>query len=581
MAEGRRDYFESWATSILCDRSKTPEQLRTFIAVFRKFIKPDILLGLWIEYLNGIEDSDEEGCQRAMHFLIMWLSESFQEDFNREERKAMIDMIDRLPSHHNEIKLLYIRVECKKRKMRLSQSYATQPTTLSSSLSRSSSGSNATGFSSSNFQPNNPSPSSTPQMPTLMSIAAKKKLKSSSALSVNPTPQEMAEALTWRVSNSFRALRARDLLTKLNWDKSRSRHQPNSVEDISSWVTSTIVSTERSIVKDQISYMIRLSRQCEILGNFDTCLAVLSGVNSFAVQRLKHAWAEIADRDLEDYDHLEDLMSPTGNFKVYHDELATRKGPIVPYIGLILRDFTFLGENEALTNGSINFELIKMIEQRLTTVWLQQRETYDISPSQVTPALSWFKEKSGIVIMDDEALYRRSLECEPAMWSAVPDSFYGTESRSARSSTVDGVAPTLERTPSRIPSRDQLTVKGASNDKLSAGRKALGPLMRRVEEVALNFYNSHTQIQTRRGVIRMGGQRVYLCRTAGLKDMHKRSILPVLRTELDLDIKLSGESYLYKSMYELGRGDARHFKPSINLTRQEFLPSGIIFCTYL
>lgn len=75
--------------------------------------------------LNGIEDSDEEGCQRwvarsvsivilkmhrAMHFLIMWLSESFQEDFNREERKAMIDMIDRLPSHHNEIKLLYIRV---------------------------------------------------------------------------------------------------------------------------------------------------------------------------------------------------------------------------------------------------------------------------------------------------------------------------------------------------------------------------------------------------------------------------------------------------------------------------------------
>lgn len=45
-----------------------------------------------------------------MTFLIIWLRESFSEDFEKSQRRKLIKSLDKMPSHHNEIKLLFIQV---------------------------------------------------------------------------------------------------------------------------------------------------------------------------------------------------------------------------------------------------------------------------------------------------------------------------------------------------------------------------------------------------------------------------------------------------------------------------------------
>lgn len=105
-------------------------------------------------------------------------------------------------------------------------------------------------------------------------------------------------------------------------------------------------------------------------------------------------WSSISEKARDDYDTLESLMSPTSNFKKYNDELRNRRGPVIPYIGdeisvkfhrnlieypagVIVRDFTFLAENDVIQEGVVQMDTISMLNKRYQYVRKIQSETFE------------------------------------------------------------------------------------------------------------------------------------------------------------------------------------------------------------
>jgi hypothetical protein len=198
----------------------------------------------------------------------------------------------------------------------------------------------------------------------------------------------IANCFTKQMYEIFNLLNPIEFMTKIGWANSNSKN--NNIDqlitrfnNISYWVATEIVSRkdlqEQKLVLEKI---IRVAKRLEALNNFDSLLAVLSGLSNPAVFRLTQLWNEISDRSLKDFKSLEELMSPANNFKNYNEELMSRKPPILPYLGLFLRDFTFLGENEPfLQDGNLDIELLKSMWKRVLFMQTFQNSSYKVQVS--------------------------------------------------------------------------------------------------------------------------------------------------------------------------------------------------------
>jgi len=148
-----------------------------------------------------------------------------------------------------------------------------------------------------------------------------------------------------------------------------------------------------------------------MLNNFNSVLEIVSGLNHFAVQRLKLAWEAVSEKSMRDFQALDELMSSKNNFKNYQEELKTRKPPSVPYIGLFMRDFTYLAENPCYraSDGSVDFDLMRLIAMRLLFLQNFQSDTYKL---QATNAANEFLNNMRFE-SDEDVLYQHSLTCQP------------------------------------------------------------------------------------------------------------------------------------------------------------------------
>ncbi|KRZ22761.1 Guanine nucleotide-releasing factor 2, partial [Trichinella pseudospiralis] len=82
---------------------------------------------------------------------------------------------------------------------------------------------------------------------------------------------------------------------------------------------------------------LKIMRHLRRLGNLNSCLALLSALDSGALRRLD--WPRSAIDQLNQYSS---LIDSSQSFKVYRTALAETKPPCLPYLGLILQDLTFV-----------------------------------------------------------------------------------------------------------------------------------------------------------------------------------------------------------------------------------------------
>eukprot|EP01117_Protostelium_nocturnum_P015797 TRINITY_DN6157_c0_g2_i1.p1 TRINITY_DN6157_c0_g2~~TRINITY_DN6157_c0_g2_i1.p1 ORF type:complete len:302 (-),score=98.70 TRINITY_DN6157_c0_g2_i1:74-979(-) len=292
----------SWIESIILNSDRNSAETKTFVALYRKFISPSQLFFIWKQKLANINPSNVTHQENAMSFLIIWIGESYSIDFNKKQRLELLNLIPSLPAKQNELKLLLIRMGAKQLGFKTTErrlSVLTPKKLNSFGFTRSSS------FDSNSFTKMKVLRPSTSINEEVLYITIFSKF----------SPEQVAEAMTIDASNSFRQLKAIELIQKSGWINSKETKKMDvsileemtfKFNEVSAWVTSSIVSeANHQPQKQVIEGMISIAKRCESLNNFDGCMAVLSGLNNFAVQRLKTSWGLISEKHRDDYQQLE------------------------------------------------------------------------------------------------------------------------------------------------------------------------------------------------------------------------------------------------------------------------------------
>ncbi|XP_053709870.1 ras-GEF domain-containing family member 1B-B-like [Synchiropus splendidus] len=132
-----------------------------------------------------------------------------------------------------------------------------------------------------------------------------------------------------------------------------------------------------------IEFFIDVAQECFNIGNFNSLMAIITGMNMSPVARLKKTWSKV---NTDKFEILEHQMDPSSNFSNYRTALrganqrsetahSIQEKIVIPFFSLLIKDIYFLNEGCAsrLPNGHINFEklweLAKQVSEFL--VWRQ------------------------------------------------------------------------------------------------------------------------------------------------------------------------------------------------------------------
>ncbi|VFV38166.1 ras-gef domain-containing family [Lynx pardinus] len=119
------------------------------------------------------------------------------------------------------------------------------------------------------------------------------------------------------------------------------------------------------------------------IGNFNSMMAIISGMNLSPVTRLKKTWSKVK---MAKFDILEHHMDPSSNFCNYRTALQgatqrpqmannSREKIVIPVFNLFIKDIYFLHKihTNHLPNGHVNFKEFREISRQIHefTTWTQ------------------------------------------------------------------------------------------------------------------------------------------------------------------------------------------------------------------
>ncbi|XP_013875132.1 ras-GEF domain-containing family member 1B-A isoform X2 [Austrofundulus limnaeus] len=166
-----------------------------------------------------------------------------------------------------------------------------------------------------------------------------------------------------------------------------------------------------------MEFFIDVARECFNIGNFNSLMAIISGMNMSPVSRLRKTWSKVKTAK---FDILEHQMDPSSNFYNYRTALrgatqrsvtahSSREKIVIPFFSLLIKDIYFLNEgcSSRLPNGHINFEkfweLAKQVSEFLT--WKQVECPFEKDRKILQYLLT-------APVVSEDALYLASYESE-------------------------------------------------------------------------------------------------------------------------------------------------------------------------
>lgn len=432
------------------EEDRDEQALQVFIISYRQFVSPTGFFTILEERFTNAT-SDPKSRYAVLKMLSVWLNKYLERDFFFHDRgNRLFDQLLKFlkviqerdhSEQANKLKLLILKVKHVRREKNKSRSPG--PTTLTvpdisrngdtSPRAREEGTTSSTATASPMASPGL-APSSRLLRTTSRNVAGDQALvpglgtqaSLQKRFSLCEMPLvELAEQLTLIELGMFRSIREREFLN-LNWKrtehKRNARHIVKMVErfnKVSYWVATRIV--RETDLKRRCSLLKRfiiLAEKCAELNNFNTLMEVLAGLNLYPIQRLKQTWQNLSEKYKESMERLEQMMENKHNFKNYRDRLAkikTNGEPTLPYLGVYLRDLTFIEEGNktyVTEHKLINYEKIQLVGQVIREVqYFQQNSTYEeLQKSDVPSTLKYLKKLRGL---KQEELDERSRKCEP------------------------------------------------------------------------------------------------------------------------------------------------------------------------
>eukprot|EP01103_Thecamoeba_quadrilineata_P015718 TRINITY_DN5052_c0_g1_i1.p1 TRINITY_DN5052_c0_g1~~TRINITY_DN5052_c0_g1_i1.p1 ORF type:complete len:553 (-),score=85.35 TRINITY_DN5052_c0_g1_i1:225-1883(-) len=154
------------------------------------------------------------------------------------------------------------------------------------------------------------------------------------------------------------------------------------------------------------------------LNNFNTLMAIISGLNNPAVRKLKRLMNELPPQYQMSFEKLESLFDPSMNFHRYRS--LEKKAPYLPYIPLCLKDLTFThegnsdisledsGDQKGVRRGParINFSKMKMVTTIIQGMMVDNilRPSYKLQRNDVL-----IEQLKSVDPIEDSELYEYSL----------------------------------------------------------------------------------------------------------------------------------------------------------------------------
>ncbi|KAF2076346.1 hypothetical protein CYY_002352 [Polysphondylium violaceum] len=225
---------------------------------------------------------------------------------------------------------------------------------------------------------------------------------------------ELARQLSIMIFPLFSKIETSELINQ-KWCKAPGQAKNvmefvNFFNRLSNWISFNVVNTsklrDRAVV---FSKFVKLAQAFCDLKNFHLLMAVLSGLNSSPILRLKFTKSKLSKHSRQNLEDLEALMSTSSSLKNYRQILAETQPPCIPFMGCHLSDLVFIDEgNQQMYGNQINFKKLDLYAKTLTTL-----QKYTIVPYQFHPVPIIQNLFNDHRIVEEKALYEMSLKCEP------------------------------------------------------------------------------------------------------------------------------------------------------------------------
>lgn len=233
------------------------------------------------------------------------------------------------------------------------------------------------------------------------------------ALVTDVHPEELARQLCLIDQALYRAVETRELL-KCLWAKHPEqapglRALTAQFNQLSAVVTSAVLgpsgATERAEV---VAYWLRVAQALrEPLHNFASMLAVVSGLNTTAVARLKITWRGVPKELVAFFQDCVGLMDK--NFARLRGAYVGMGPPLIPYLGAYQRDLVYMDESPTWKGELVNLHKLRSISGVIHNC-LQFQDGVGYVFKELPAVVRLFN--SALLLSEDES-HARSLLVEP------------------------------------------------------------------------------------------------------------------------------------------------------------------------
>ncbi|KAL5502442.1 hypothetical protein EMCRGX_G009216 [Ephydatia muelleri] len=162
-----------------------------------------------------------------------------------------------------------------------------------------------------------------------------------------------------------------------------------------------------------IHQFILIAKQCLEFNNYSSVMAVVvAGLGSAPIRRLHKTWEGVSKYHVDLFKEMDLLLESGNNYKRYRDRLSTIPTPAVPYIGVFLKDLTFIcdGNPDYLRGRLINVHKRRQVYSKVEEIKRLQRDAYNFQP--VLELQNYFTQYR---LTPDDELHSLSHELEPKM----------------------------------------------------------------------------------------------------------------------------------------------------------------------
>lgn len=109
----------------------------------------------------------------------------------------------------------------------------------------------------------------------------------------------------------------------------------------------------------RVTKFIQIAQKCRELNNFNSCMAIIAGLESSCIFRLKKTWQTVSPGSVAIFEQLKDLTSQQHNFSKLRSVVEHSTLPCLPYIGIHLTDLVFIEDGNPNTLGSNSIPIKK------------------------------------------------------------------------------------------------------------------------------------------------------------------------------------------------------------------------------